>query len=120
MGQLPRERRITTRREIAALLRGKRVRGPALELYWRPAAEQLSRATCITPKHGRTGVERNRLRRRLKELMRATLLSRGETRDWLVRARPPAYELGYAGLGTALIALLERADGPGPDETEVP
>lgn len=112
MGQLPRERRITTRREIAALLRGKRARGPALELYWRPAAEPRSRATCITPKHGRTGVERNRLRRRLKELMRATLLSRGEERDWLVRARPPAYELDYAGLSSALSALVEGTEAP--------
>ena len=119
MGQLPRERRITTRREIGALLRGKRARGPALELYWRPAAEPRSRATCITPKHGRTGVERNRLRRRLKELMRAILLSRGEERDWLVRARPPAYELGYAGLSSALAALVEQTRGP-DERTEEP
>ena len=120
MGQLPRERRITTRREIAALLRGKRARGPALELYWRPASQSLSRATCITPKHGRTGVERNRLRRRLKELMRADLLSRGEARDWLVRARPPAYALDYSGLRKALAVLVEGPDGPADDETEEP
>lgn len=120
MGQLPRARRITTRREIAALLRGQRVRGPALELFWRPATGPRSRATCITPKHGRTGVKRNRLRRRLKELMRAILLSRGEERDWLVRARPPAYELGYGGLRAALAALVEQADRPADVKAEEP
>lgn len=110
MGQLPRERRITTRREIAALLRGARARGPALELYRRPAAEAIARATCITPKHGRTGVERNRLRRRIKELMREILLSRGEGEDWLVRTRPIAYELSHAELRESLQALADEAE----------
>jgi ribonuclease P protein component len=118
MGQLPRERRIATRREIVALLRGSKARGPALELYRRPAAERLARATCITPKHGRTGVDRNRLRRRIKELMRAILLARGEEHDWLVRARPLAYELTFADLGSALRALAERIDRPADDEPE--
>ena len=108
MGQLPRERRITTRREIAALLRASRARGPALELYRLPAAAGHARATCITPKHGRSGVERNRLRRRIKELMRALLLSRGEQHDWLVRTRPPAYDLSYGELASALEALVDE------------
>ncbi|HYO46744.1 MAG TPA: ribonuclease P protein component [Gemmatimonadota bacterium] len=112
MGQLPRERRITTRREIAALLRRSRVRGPALELYRGPAAGPLARATCITPKHGRTGVERNRLRRRIKELMREILLSRGEGHDWLVRTRPLAYDLSFADLASALRALVDEPEEP--------
>ncbi|MGH7565686.1 MAG: ribonuclease P protein component [Gemmatimonadota bacterium] len=112
MGQLPRERRITTRREIAALLRGSRVRGSALELYRLPAAGPLARATCITPKHGRTGVERNRLRRRIKELMRAVLLVRGEGHDWLVRTRPHAYDLSFADLAAALRALADEPEEP--------
>ena len=110
MGQLPRERRITTRREIAALLRGSKARGPALELYRRPAAGPFARATCITPKHGRTGVERNRLRRRIKELMREILLARGEAHDWLVRARPLAYDLNFGDLRSALRALAKESE----------
>lgn len=110
MGQLPRERRITTRREIAALLGGVRARGPALELYRRPAAGPAARATCITPKHGRSGVERNRLRRRIKELMREILLPRGEAEDWLVRTRPAAYELSYAELRATLKALADEME----------
>ena len=112
MGQLPRERRITTRREIAALLRGARARGPALELYRRPAAGPIARATCITPKHGHTGVERNRLRRRIKELMREVLLSKGEAHDWLVRTRPSAYELGFSALRIELGALADEFEEP--------
>ncbi len=112
MGQLPRERRITTRREITALLRASRARGPALELYRGPAAGTLARATCITPKHGHTGVERNRLRRRIKELMREVLLSKGEVHDWLVRTRPPAYELSFSALRAELRALADEFEEP--------
>jgi ribonuclease P protein component len=112
MGQLPRERRITTRREITALLRGSRARGPALELYRGPAAKPLARATCITPKKGRTGVERNRLRRRIKELMREILLSRGDAHDWLVRTRPLAYERDFADLASDLRALADELEEP--------
>ncbi|HET6639301.1 MAG TPA: ribonuclease P protein component [Gemmatimonadota bacterium] len=110
MGQLPRERRITTRREIAALLRGARARGPALELYRRPAAGPIARATCITPKHGHTGVARNRLRRRIKELIREILLSRGEGEDWLVRTRPAAYDLSHAELRAMLQGLADQGE----------
>ena len=108
MGQIPRGRRITTRREILSLMRGRRVRGRALALIWRPAAQDRPRGACITPKFGHTSVERNRLRRRLKELMRATVLTRPQERDYLVRARPTAYELDFEGLERALRELLDE------------
>ncbi|MFN2384589.1 MAG: ribonuclease P protein component [Gemmatimonadota bacterium] len=109
---MPRARRITTRREIAHLLTGQRARADTLELYWRPAAGLLPRATCITPKHGHTGVERNQLRRRLKELMRQILFVRPDALDYLVRSRPPAYDRTYAQLAdelTGLAAAIEPA-----------
>lgn len=114
MGQLPRHLRITARREIAWLLSGDRVRGPNLDLYWRPASGPMARATCITPKFGHTSVERNLLRRRLMDLMRRVLLGRGEARDWLVRARPGSYGLDFAGLETELGSLSERVPAAGP------
>ena len=107
MGQIPRGRRITTRGEILSLLGGRRVRGEALELFWRPATEDRPRGTCITPKFGHTAVQRNRLRRRLKELMRASVLADPLARDYLVRARPAAYELDFEGLEAALMELVE-------------
>lgn len=83
--------------------------GGALELFWKPASERRSRAMCITPKHGHTSVERNRLRRRLKEAMRATLLTRPARTDYLVRALPRAYELDYGSLKANLEDLETRA-----------
>lgn len=107
MGAVPRHRRLTTRREIRRLLRGPSTRGRELELYWRPTAGR-ARATCITPKHGHTSVERNRLRRRLSELLVTELLARPEPRDYLVRARRGAYELDFQGLLRALRELAEE------------
>ncbi|HUP19100.1 MAG TPA: ribonuclease P protein component [Gemmatimonadota bacterium] len=114
MGQLPRDRRITRNKEIAALLAGRRARGPALDLYWCPAAGRVSRAACTTPKFGRTNVRRNLLRRRLKSLTGEILLASGAPFDYLVRARPPAYEMDFAGLRAALGELAERVEAP-PD-----
>lgn len=110
MGQLPRDRRITARREIARLLGGVRVCGRELELYWRPASQPRSRATCVTPKFGHTAVDRNRLRRRLKELMRRVLLEPPDGRDFLVRARRQAYDLTFDELSAALEDLAARMD----------
>lgn len=115
MGQLPRERRIRTRNEIGQLLAGQRLRGSDLELFFRPAAGDRARGTCITAKFGHTSVERNLLRRRLKALIAEILFERGESRDWLVRARPPAYDRGYAELRDELAHLADRIDRPTPD-----
>ena len=105
---LPRDRRITTRREIAWLLSGDRVRGRDLDLHWRPASGTVPRAICITPKFGHTSVQRNQLRRRLTDLARRILLARPEALDYLVRARPEAYALGYDGLEAELSSLAGR------------
>lgn len=111
---IPRERRIRTRREIGRLLAGRRERGPALELFHAPAAGPDSRASCITPKFGHNSVERNRLRRRLKELIREILLDRGDGRDWLVRSRPTAYDRSYRELRDEILDLVDRLDEPSP------
>ena len=110
---LPRNRRIRSGREIVALLGGERTRGPILDLYSRSASEARSRATCVVPKYGHGSVARNRLRRRLQELIRTRVLPRTEDRDWLVRARPPAYESSYDELARELRDLIDRADEAG-------
>lgn len=107
---LPRGRRITSPREITELLAGERARGSFLEVFWRPATEARSRATCVVPKFGHGSVERNRLRRRLQELTRGGILRRDDSRDWLVRARPGAYEMSFDELAEQLRVLGDRAD----------
>jgi ribonuclease P protein component len=98
---------------------GKRVRTEHLEL--RAAASPLHhpRVGFIVPKHKQTSVARNRLKRRLREIVRRQLLPALPPIDLVVRARPEAYGATYDVLemelarGSAKLAGLfaSRADG---------
>jgi len=65
----------------------------------------------VVPKHGRDIVERNRLKRRLREIGRREILprlrSRGIQSDVLVRARSKAYEVGFQELREELVEVME-------------
>jgi ribonuclease P protein component len=63
-----------------------------------------------TPRTIGGAVERNRLRRRLRELMRARRVELGVGWDLLLIARPEAARATYAELGEALASLLRRLD----------
>jgi ribonuclease P protein component len=52
----------------------------------------------IVPKHRHTAVLRNRLKRRLRELVRCELLPIVTTGDWVIRTRPEAYDASFDAL----------------------
>lgn len=94
----------------------RRTCGP-LDVYLRPTARDgRPRIGVVVPRHGHTIVERNRLERRVRELLRAGWLpaerADATPRDLLVRARPDAYRLTFAELRTRLSDCLERDLGP--------
>jgi ribonuclease P protein component len=64
------------------------------------------------PKHRRTAVDRNRLKRRLREVLRADVLPRlrelDVNADVIVRARKEAYLATFSQLRDELIAWVER------------
>lgn len=64
------------------------------------------------PKHGHTIVDRNRLRRRLREIGRLEVLPRLDTHprdlDFLVRAGPEAYHVSFQQLRNQLVKLTEE------------
>ena len=106
---------MTRGRELDALRReGKRVRTEHLDvrvLASLPAfgevdaAESDSRVGIIVPKYKHTGVERNQLKRRLRELARLRLLPALPAGAVLLRARPEAYAARF----DALARDVERA-----------
>jgi ribonuclease P protein component len=63
-----------------------------------------------TPRTLGGAVQRNRVRRRLRELVRARMGRIGPGWDLLIIARPTAGEATHAELGDALDALLARTD----------
>lgn len=84
---------------------GKRVRTEHLELRAVASLLHHARVGLIVPKRGRTGVARNRLKRRLREIVRTRLLPILPALDVVIRARDEAYDVPF----DVLALELERA-----------
>ncbi len=111
--RFPRAARIRRRSEIRDLFRrGKRRRTGHLDVFVAESPASRPRVGLVVPRHGRTIVERNRLKRRLREGVRLELLprcwERGVALDILIRARAQAYEADFASLAGELRRLAER------------
>lgn len=116
---LARSARIRHTNEIRALLeRGKRKRTKHVDVFFAPSPVPFSRLGVIVPKHGRTVVERNGLKRRIREIGRRAVLPeltrRGLAVDVLVRARGEAYRVGFRILEGEIRLAAEAlwSDGP--------
>ena len=110
---LPRRARITASDEIRTLFRrGKRSKTRHLDAFVSPSPAGVPRLGVVVPKHKRTIVQRNLLKRRLRELGRGVLLpglrNRGAALDVLLRARPEAYTAPFAALRDDVAALTEE------------
>ena len=82
---------------------GHRSRTPRVELYWLPNHLGHPRLGVIVPRHGASIVARNRLRRRLRELLRRRVLRRAGATDLVARARADAYRATPAALADDLL-----------------
>lgn len=109
----PRAVRITSPAEIRALFRrGKRRRTRHLDVFVSPSPVAHARLGLVVPKHKRRGVDRNRLKRHLREAGRLLLLPRlgegGVALDVMLRARPEAYGATGEVLRAEVAALAEE------------
>lgn len=110
--RFPRGARIHRSVEIRRLLeRGKRERTSSLDVYFGASPAACSRLGLIVPKHGRRIVDRNLLKRRLREIGRRRLLpdldARGVRADVLIRARERAYGVEFDALAREIEEAVE-------------
>ena len=110
--RLPRSGRIHKARDIRSLLRdGSRKKTPSLDVFFLSSPVGRNRWGMIVPKHRHSIVERNLVKRRLREIGRTRVLPRlreqGLTMDVLVRARREAYRVGFRTLRDELQAMTE-------------
>lgn len=110
--RLPRAARITASGEIRSLFRrGKRKRTRHLDVFVSTSPVARPRLGVVVPKHRHRIVQRNLLKRRLREIGRLVVLPRlsdaGCAVDLLVRARAEAYDAPF----DQLRAELERVVG---------
>ena len=111
--RLPRAWRVTNSAEIRAVLqRGKRSRTAHLDVFDSSSPLPHPRVGVVVPKHRHNSVQRNRLKRRIREIVRLEILPRlaqnGVNVEILIRARREAYEAAFAILRTELITWVER------------
>jgi ribonuclease P protein component len=87
---------------------GKRVRAAHIEL--RVAASPLSfgRVGFVVAKHGHGSVDRNRLKRRLRELVRVRVLPLLSPCDVVVRTLPGAYDQNWEALCADIETFVRR------------
>lgn len=90
---------------------GHRRRTRSLDLYFRPAANPMPRIGWVVPKLGFRIVDRNLLKRRIREIGRRKVLTRlaesGCGMDILVRVRTPAYRATYDQLECEMSEAVE-------------
>lgn len=110
--RFPAAARIGSSEQIRAVFReGVRHEAGTLEVFVRRSPAGRARAAFVVPRHGHTIVERNRLKRRLREIVRRGWLARahreGPALDVVVRARPGAYGASFDRLRRDLSQRLE-------------
>ena len=93
--------------------RGKRSRTAHLDVFDSASPFSYPRVGVVVPKHRRSAVERNLLKRRLREVLRSEVMPRlgtvaGDKPDVLVRARKEAYLATFSQLRDELIAWTEK------------
>ena len=111
--RLPRASRVRRSVEIRELLRrGKRERTTHLDVFFAASPVARPRLGVLVPKQRHEIVERNCLKRRLRELGRTRVLpalrSAGRSLDVMVRARAKAYDASFAELRDELDLMTEE------------
>jgi ribonuclease P protein component len=85
--------------------RGTRSKGAELDVRLLVTHDQ-SRAGFVVPKHGHTAVERNTLKRRLRDIVRTDGVLRSASGDFVIYVHPAAYTLRFDALRRAVTAGL--------------
>ncbi|MEX2325513.1 MAG: ribonuclease P protein component [Gemmatimonadaceae bacterium] len=89
---------------------GRRWRTEHLDVRATASPLSFARSGLVVPKHGKTSAERNKLKRRLRELVRTRILAPSGIRgvDLVIRALPSAYAASFAELEQQVAGIARR------------
>ena len=106
--RFPRRVRLARGSDLTACWeQGRRVRTPHLDVAWRPSPAGHPRSAIVVPRFQFTAVARNRLRRRLREILRRHIHSLPPV-DLVVRAKRGAYDASFTSLSAELTESVTR------------
>lgn len=115
----PRRNRLTRGLDLQTVIReGKRIRTVHLDVRALASPLAHSRIGVVVPRHRHSAVDRNQLKRRLRELVRIELLPKLSDRpstDIAIRARRESYAAEFASLRDDIMSVAAHfsADGSG-------
>ena len=89
-------------------VKGKRVRTAVLDVRVIASLRASVRVGVVVPKYAHNAVARNRLKRRLREIVRLEWLPLLPPMDLLLRALPRAYERDFDALRAEMRQTVER------------
>lgn len=109
--RFPRRLRLTRETDLEVVRRtGKRIQTEHLEARASASLLPHPRVGIVVPKHRRRIVDRNRVKRRLRELVRTRLLPNLNHRiDLLIRAKPDAYDATFQDLAVDVASIGQWA-----------
>ena len=107
--RFPRRVRLARSAELTACWEeGRRWRTPHLELAWRVNQVGHPRVAFVVPRFQFTAVARNRLRRRLREVLRREAIATLPSVDLVVRTKRAAYSAPPLALRAELMDSVRR------------
>ena len=89
-------------------LKGKRFRTGDIEVRYIASLLRHPRAGLIVPKYSHSAVDRNRVKRRLREIVRQHALPVLGAVDVVIRALPSAYRADFSALQEQVMRACER------------
>ena len=92
------------------------MRAACLELRIAASPLLCARVGFIVPKHGQNSGARNRLKRRLREIIRIPVLPALGPHDVVIRTLPAAYRQSWEELGNEVASLVRRLPLPSTRE----
>ena len=87
---------------------GKRIRTEHFELRALASLLPCARVGFVVPKYKRSGVARNQLKRRLREIVRTRVLPTLPPGDLVIRPTPAAYDVTFEQLVAEITGAAER------------
>ncbi|PYO50632.1 MAG: ribonuclease P protein component [Gemmatimonadetes bacterium] len=90
---------------------GKRMQTERLEARASTSLLPYPRVGIVVPKHRQKVVDRNRVKRRLREIVRTRALPELGSIDLLIRAKPEAYDSSFEQLSDDVKAIKQWASG---------
>lgn len=91
-------------------MQGKRLRTKHLEVRILASPLFHPRVGFVVPKFNRSAVERNRLKRQLREIVRTSILGSLPAVDVVIKTRPSAYNAQFSILFTELSQAASAAE----------